>query len=293
MSQEQLREVAHRMFAREFSEATHTFTESDEDRAPVYALLPTGAKANRVFVVGTLTETEDIGDESEYWRGRVVDPVGTFFVYAGTYQLQPKQQLRDIDPPEFVAVVGKPRTYESDGGGTYVSIQPESIAVVDEQTRNRWVVETADRTIDRIKQFEESENTYATMAQEQYSTSIDVFQQDAVQALHDLMDSPDADAELPDLAADEPTTEQPPEHPAQDSPNGPSGSHGRDEAVDGDVVVAQLIQLGNGDPVGRDRLISSIRDEYGVDASVVEAAIEAALGSGRCVRSDVDELMPI
>ena len=28
------------------------------ERAPVYVLLPTGAKANQVFVIGTLTETE-------------------------------------------------------------------------------------------------------------------------------------------------------------------------------------------------------------------------------------------
>jgi RPA family protein len=80
------REVASRVFSNEFNQATYTFRESDEEQAPVYALLPTGAAANRVFVVGTLTETEDVGDETEYWQGRVVDPVGTYFVYAGQYQ---------------------------------------------------------------------------------------------------------------------------------------------------------------------------------------------------------------
>jgi RPA family protein len=86
MNQAPMREVVHRTFAREFNDATYTFRESDDDRAPVYTLLPTGAKANRVFVVGTLTETEDVGSEDEYWQGRIVDPMGTVFVYAGQYQ---------------------------------------------------------------------------------------------------------------------------------------------------------------------------------------------------------------
>ncbi|MFW6265140.1 MAG: DNA-binding protein, partial [Halanaeroarchaeum sp.] len=85
-SQTPTREVARRVFAAEFNDATYTFKESDDERAPLYALLPTGERVNRVFIVGTLTETEDIGNENEYWRGRVVDPTGTFFVYAGQYQ---------------------------------------------------------------------------------------------------------------------------------------------------------------------------------------------------------------
>ncbi|MDX1746991.1 MAG: DNA-binding protein, partial [Halobacteriales archaeon] len=108
MSQAPTREVAHRVFAREFNDATHTFKESDDERAPVYLLLPTGAAANRIFVVGTLTETEDVGQDSEYWRGRVVDPTGTFFVYAGQYQPEAASALREAEPPAYVAVAGKP-----------------------------------------------------------------------------------------------------------------------------------------------------------------------------------------
>jgi hypothetical protein len=49
------REVARRVFASEFNDAAYTFKESDDERAPVYLLLPTGERANRVFLVGTLT----------------------------------------------------------------------------------------------------------------------------------------------------------------------------------------------------------------------------------------------
>ena len=41
------REVAHRVFAAEFDDATLSYSESDEERAPNYVVTPTGARANR------------------------------------------------------------------------------------------------------------------------------------------------------------------------------------------------------------------------------------------------------
>ncbi|MFB6284525.1 MAG: RPA family protein [Halobacteria archaeon] len=153
MSSERVqREVAKRVFAGEFNDAYYTYKTSDDERAPTYLLLPTGERANRVFLVGTLTEKEEIGSDSEYWRARVVDPTGTFFIYAGQYQPEAMEKVRDIQPPEYVAVVGKPSTYETDEGDVMVSVRPESINVVDEDTRDRWIAETAERTIERIKE---------------------------------------------------------------------------------------------------------------------------------------------
>lgn len=180
------REVARRVFAAEFNDAGYTFKESDDERAPVYLLLPTGERANRVFVVGTLTEAEDVGDDSEYWRGRIVDPTGTFFVYAGQYQPEAASALRDLEPPAYVAIVGKPRTYETDDGGVNVSVRPESITPVEAATRNRWVVETAERTVDRVQRFNEQTNEYAAMAREEYATSAEEYAAAAVSALESL-----------------------------------------------------------------------------------------------------------
>jgi len=201
MSQAELtREVARRVFASEFNDSTYTFKESDDERAPNYALLPTGERANRVFVVGTLTETEDVGEDSEYWRGRVVDPTGTFFAYAGQYQPEAAAVLRETEPPEYVAVVGKPRTYEPDEGSTTVSLRPESITIVNEAIRDRWVVETAERTLDRIEAFQAWEadredpegastaptNEYAQLAREEYDSPVENYRQAVIQALEDL-----------------------------------------------------------------------------------------------------------
>ena len=181
-----MREVARRVFAAEFNDASHTFKESDDERAPAYQLLPTGEKANRVFFVGTLTEKEDIGDDNEYWRGRIVDPTGTFFVYAGQYQPEAASTLRELEPPAYVAVVGKPRTYETDDGTVNVSVRPESITVVDAATRDRWVVETAERTIDRVAAFDDEGNEYARMAADRYDLDPEQYLDAAVEALQSM-----------------------------------------------------------------------------------------------------------
>ncbi|MFB6103207.1 MAG: RPA family protein [Haloplanus sp.] len=186
MSQAPTREVARRVFAREFNDASHTFKESDDERAPVYLLLPTGERANRVFLVGTLTEKEDVGEDDEYWRGRIVDPTGTFFVYAGQYQPDAASTLRDLEPPAYVAVVGKPRTYETDDGSVNVSVRPESITPVDATTRDRWVVETATRTLERVAAFDDEGDEYARMAREQYDLPVDDYREMALTALESL-----------------------------------------------------------------------------------------------------------
>jgi len=198
------REIARRAFATEFNDASYTFKESDEERAPIYALLPTGQRANRVFLVGTLTETEDVGSDSEYWQGRVVDPTGTFFIYAGQYQPDAAGTLREATPPEYVAVVGKPRTFETDDGDVNVSVRPESITVVDEATRDRWVVETAMRTLERVRALAsdgDGENEYARMAREQYDDATADYKRDALAALEDLDDGDDGGAEAPEPSA--------------------------------------------------------------------------------------------
>lgn len=190
MSSTPTREVAKRVFAREFNDATYTFKESDDDRAPLYALLPTGDRANRVFFVGTLTETEDVGGDSEYWQGRVVDPNGdVFFTYAGQYQPDAASMLREIEPPAYVAVVGKPRTYETENGDVNVSVRPESITKVDETTRDRWTIEVAERTVGRIeKQQQETADEYIELVEEEYDYDVNTYLQAAINALEELGD---------------------------------------------------------------------------------------------------------
>ncbi|RQH00404.1 hypothetical protein [Natrarchaeobius oligotrophus] len=143
------REIAYRLLAAEYDDASLSYAESDEERAPNYVIAPTGARVNRLFVVGTLTEVTPVNDEMV--RARVVDPTGAFVVYAGQYQPDELAFLEGIEPPAFVAVTGKARTFQPDDSDrVYTSIRPESIATVDADTRDRWVVSAAERTLDRV-----------------------------------------------------------------------------------------------------------------------------------------------
>jgi RPA family protein len=143
------REVAHRLFAAEFDDAEFSYSESDEERAPNYVVTPTGARVNRVFVVGVLTELEQVNEE--VLRARIVDPTGPFVVYAGQYQPEALAFLEAATPPLFVAVTGKARTFEpEDSDRVFTSIRPESISEVDGETRDRWVVQAAEQTVDRV-----------------------------------------------------------------------------------------------------------------------------------------------
>ena len=146
------REVAHRVFAAEFDDATLSYSESDEERAQNYVVTPTGARANRLFVAGVLTELEEVGNGQ--LRARIADPTGVFVVYAGQYQPEALAALERLDRPAFLALTGKARTFQpEDSDRVFTSIRPESISEIDAATRDRWIVETSARTLDRIAAF--------------------------------------------------------------------------------------------------------------------------------------------
>ncbi|ATW89301.1 hypothetical protein halTADL_2569 [Halohasta litchfieldiae] len=143
------REVAYRLFAAEFDDASLSYSESDEERAPNFVVTPTGLRVNRLFAVGVLTEVESINEDT--LRGRIVDPTGAFVTYAGQYQPPAQAFLDQTTPPAFVAITGKARTFEpEDSDRVFTSVRPESLSEVDSDTRDRWVVSAAEATLHRI-----------------------------------------------------------------------------------------------------------------------------------------------
>lgn len=181
------REVARRLFAQEFRESNLTFKDGDDQYSPQYLFTPTGAKVNRLFIVGTLTEKEDIGSDSEYWRGRVSDPTGSFFIYAGQYQPEAAQVLAECDTPEFVAIIGKPSTYTTPEGDIRTSVRPESMYIVDGETRDLWVLDTAKATLERLKSLSES-SPDALRAKEHYKTDTKHYASMVLKALRSLQE---------------------------------------------------------------------------------------------------------
>ncbi len=136
-----MREVAWRLFASEYNDA-NLEAEGTGDRAPSYVVTPLGARVNRVFVVGVITDVENVGSDMQpMWRARVSDPTGTFHVYAGQFQPEAASALSKLKPPVFGAIVGKSRIYSPESGTTYTSIRPETIKAVDESIRDYWILE--------------------------------------------------------------------------------------------------------------------------------------------------------
>ena len=149
------REIAWRIFAHEFNTSNLYVSEGD-DRAPNYIITPTGVKCNRLFIIGVVTEVENIGKDNNLWRARIADPTGVFTVYAGQYQPEAAILLSEIHVPAYVALVGKARKYEPEDGAVYLSVRPEEINISDEKQRDRWVLETVERTLERIKIIEDA-----------------------------------------------------------------------------------------------------------------------------------------
>jgi RPA family protein len=198
------REVAKLVFAAELNEATYTFKTAQNERAPVYVALPTGERANRVCVMGTATDVEDVGtDDQEYFRVRIVDPTGTFWVYAGQYQHEALKRLKKIEPPEFLTVIGKPRTYKTDDGTINVSLVPEDVGIVDVSTRDIWVFEAARRTLERVESARETSPKVAALAREQYGHNGSYFAHVAALALQNLLDGDESSSSNGEEAIEE------------------------------------------------------------------------------------------
>ena len=152
----QLRETAWRIFAVELNSSTLE-VQGEGDKAPLYLVSALGAKVNRVFVCGVVTDLENTGSETEpLWRARVNDPTGVFYLSAGQYQPEAAHLLATIKPPEFVAIIGKVRTYKPESGVMYISIRPEIIKVVDAKRRDQWVLEACKQMSTRIEAMREA-----------------------------------------------------------------------------------------------------------------------------------------
>lgn len=150
------REHAWRLFAAEYNDSMVEI-KSEGEMLPSYIVTPLGAKVNRLFIVGVLTDVEQISEESDFVRAHLSDPTGVFTLYSGQYQPEITEKLSMIEVPAFVAVTGKARAYvPNDGDRLYASVRPEQIVEVSATVRNRWILETCRRTKERIDAVKEA-----------------------------------------------------------------------------------------------------------------------------------------
>ena len=144
------RQTAWKVFAGEYNDATVEI-KGEGEMAPSFVVTPLGAKVNRLFIIGVLTDVEKVSEDGDLVRAHVSDPTGVFTLYSGQYQQDATDALTDIEVPAFVAVLGKTRTYIPEEGALYVSVRPEKVVEVNASTRDKWILETCQNTKDRIE----------------------------------------------------------------------------------------------------------------------------------------------
>jgi RPA family protein len=150
------RETAWRMFSKEFNDATLDIN-SGEERAPSYVVTPLGAKVNRLFIVGVVTDIDEIGtSENPMIRAKVADSAGSYYLSAGQFQPEAMASLKELKPPEFVAVVGKAKVYAPDDTVRLLSVRPEEVKKCDAELRDYWIYETAVSMMRRIEMMAEA-----------------------------------------------------------------------------------------------------------------------------------------
>jgi len=135
------REVAWRVFAGELNDSSLVM-QGEEERAPSYVITPLGAKINRVYIVGVVTDLENMGSPEEpLWRAKLIDPTGTTYISAGQFQPEAALAMSKLTVPGFAAIIGKVRVYSPEDGVMYISVRPETVKQVEKSARDIWVLD--------------------------------------------------------------------------------------------------------------------------------------------------------
>lgn len=305
------REPAWRIFAHEFNKSTIQVKNGD-GYSPTHVVSPSGAKMSRVFVVGVLTEVENVRPNNNVWRGHIADPTGSFSVYEGHPQ-SVKSFFSDAQVPQYVAIFGKARLYESDDT-TYASIWSNEISTTTEKVRNNWVLTTAERTLDRLEALKiglgaglDGEELRAKLLDNEVSElladgivrAVTVY--DATKVIADL-------APIIALAVNS-VTESSRFAPANEEPQSAAGASTNDTiAVDKDIgdeqtgeitptneifaekealernkerVLRALSELDSGSGLPYERLIETL-EAQDLDEDAVEEAVQELMDEGKC-----------
>ena len=150
------REVAWRVFAGELNNSSLP-EKDDGEFSPSYLITPLGARINRVYIVGVITDLENVGSlEEPMWRAKITDPSGTIDISAGKYQPEVALALSKIPIPSFAAIIGKVRVYSPEEGVMYISISPEVVKTVEKELRDGWVLDSSKALKHRLEAYDEA-----------------------------------------------------------------------------------------------------------------------------------------
>jgi len=301
------RQTAWRVFAGEFNDSTVEI-KSEEEMTPSFVVTPLGAKVNRVFIIGVLTDVENISENGELIRAHISDPTGVFTLYSGQYQKEVTDVLSKIEVPAFVAVIGKARTYTPEEGTLYVSIRPERIIEVSADIRDKWILETCRNTKNRIEAVMEAmkmdESSIKALRELGYSLELS---EGIVEALkgygtidlnkyitliqESLQYLKPGNEALSDLKLDKTekeieteTFEEKPEladsEPIKETPKTDSKESGKKDDFEAENTVLEIIKQLEGDNGAAWDVITEKCEKAGLDKDLIEEALNSLMDKG-------------
>ena len=181
-----VRQISRYLFAKEIRATNIQYAVENKDSqfTSMHSVTPTGQDVGRVFICGTLTEVEDIGQDNPYYKGRLVDQSGAISIYAGNYQPDALKAMEEIDTPAHIAVIGKIAMFETEDGTKIPSVRPESITEIDEDTIRTWTFMTAKNLIEHINGTDgEKARTMAAEAYGDVNAEYKIMAMDALRSL--------------------------------------------------------------------------------------------------------------
>jgi len=181
------RQISRYLFAKEIraTNIQYAVENADSQFTSMHSVTPTGQDVGRVFICGTLTEVEDIGNDNPYYKGRLVDQTGAISIYAGNYQPDALKAMEEIVAPAHIAVIGKIAMFETEDGTKIPSVRPESITEIDEDNIRTWTFMAAKNLIEHIKGTDGEK--VRKMATEAYGDVSEEYKTMAMDALKSLL----------------------------------------------------------------------------------------------------------
>ncbi len=187
-----VREPARRLFAYEIERSNLLTREGEGTYARRYLWTPTGAKCNRIYFAGTLTDVSQVRDDMV--RARLSDPTGSWSFFSGRFDRETTAALSRMETPSLVALTAKVRAYESQGSER-VAFRPETVLPTTRAVRNRWVLDTVRQTEERLARL--ATDPALHRVREHYSADPEAYRQAGRQALAAIREG--AEVEIVDL----------------------------------------------------------------------------------------------
>jgi hypothetical protein len=135
-----------RIFALELQQTDYTIKTKGALHAEL--IIPSGERISRIYSCGALTEINRGANGGGLIR--IADPTGVLVLYIKSRNPETEAMIDSLSTPAFISVTA---TIESDpnkeDGGFRLIL--ETIHPSDRSDRDRWIIWTAERTLDRLK----------------------------------------------------------------------------------------------------------------------------------------------